>query len=100
LDTARGAVTPEERRGNSRWANFHGMSDRTDEPGSDADGKVAGECAAMDPASAEGSLGQGHTAKTALPLRSVGERSIRRAVRRMDDPEILERVLAGLLDLW
>jgi hypothetical protein len=34
-----------------------------------------------------------------LPVRCVPDASVRRTIRRMDDPEILERVLAGLLDL-
>jgi hypothetical protein len=35
----------------------------------------------------------------ALPQRPVPERLLVPIVRRMDDPEILERVLSGLLDL-
>ena len=34
-----------------------------------------------------------------LPLRRASERQVVCRVRRMDDPEILERVLAGLLNL-
>lgn len=35
----------------------------------------------------------------ALPLRPVPDFLVYRRVRYMDDPEILERVLAGLLEL-
>lgn len=34
-----------------------------------------------------------------LPLRRASERRVVCPVRRMDDPEILERVLSGLLNL-
>jgi len=34
-----------------------------------------------------------------MPARPVPDRELVRKVRRMDDPEILQRVLAGLLNL-
>ena len=34
-----------------------------------------------------------------LPVRQRGEVLVARRVRRTDDPDVLERILAGLLDL-
>jgi hypothetical protein len=58
------------------------------------------------PGGADGSGGPGldlagidDAAGDDLPTRSAPQRTVVYRIRRMDDPEILERVLAGLLSL-
>jgi hypothetical protein len=62
------------------------------EPGDAADvtaDKADGEPAASGPGRTPGDL----------PLRPVSDHQPRQRIRRMDDPEILERVLEGLVNL-
>ena len=51
------------------------------------------------PNQADGMLTESEAGDGELPLRHVPDRRVLRRIRRMDDPEILERVLAGLLNL-
>jgi hypothetical protein len=70
------------------------MTQRRDEPARDsADGVAA------DGDGSDDNLSPDSVAETELPVRPAPDSTLRRSIRRMDDPEILERVLAGLLDL-
>jgi hypothetical protein len=55
----------------------------------------------MEPASAEepGEVRGPRTEALGLPIRQAADLAAVRKVRLMDDPEILERVLEGLLNL-
>lgn len=68
------------------------MTKRTEETACDAGRSVLA-------GAADGSLSLDEVAVTSLPQRSMPDPTLVRRVRRMDDPEILERVLAGLLNL-
>jgi hypothetical protein len=71
------------------------MIELTDEPVWGAD-----ERAGRDPADTEiTGPGDEGAEPGELPSRRAANLPLRRRVRRMDDPEVLERVLAGLLDL-
>lgn len=48
---------------------------------------------------ADGTLAERNACEGELPLRRALDRRVVRRIRRMDDPEILERVLAGLINL-
>jgi hypothetical protein len=61
------------------------------DPGSDPATGDAGGALASDATNGAESL--------ELPTRPVRDHQILRKVRRLDDPEILQRVLAGLLNL-
>ncbi len=71
------------------------MKDPSHEPARDADG-----CVGQDPADTEVTTPSGgRSERGELPLRQTVNLPLRRRIRRMDDPEVLERVLAGLLGL-
>jgi hypothetical protein len=90
------------------------MTERTDELASDADNVVVVDPVLVDPvlvdpvlidtaaadlAAIDDRRRADQDAQQGLPVRSASEVSLSRNIRRMDDPEVLERVLAGLLDL-
>jgi hypothetical protein len=67
------------------------MKEPTDEAAGDTDG-----CVGQDTASPKVAVPR-HESE--LPSRQASNVPLSRRIRRMDDPEVLERVLAGLLDL-
>lgn len=71
------------------------MREPTDEPAGDTDGFVVQD-AARTTATAPS---QDRAQHGKLASRPASNMPLRRRIRPMDDPEILERVLAGLLDL-
>jgi hypothetical protein len=75
------------------------MAERTDEPANDAEDPVAVGPAGAGLAATDDCRHVDEETHEGLPVRSASEVSLRRNIRRMDDPEVLERVLAGLLDL-
>jgi hypothetical protein len=75
------------------------MTERTVEPAADAEDDSLVHSADAAAASVDSSPSPDQNAQTELPTRAVSDLPPRRSIRRMDDPEVLERVLAGLLEL-
>ncbi len=72
------------------------MTEPTDSPARSADGCVAAEDR---PGAEVTAPADGRAESGELPSRPAPDLPLRRKIRRMDDPEVLERVLAGLLEL-
>jgi len=91
---ARRRVMARQRLGYRSMATvrFVGMPPGLSSPGDES----AGPAESSDQAA---SVGWAESAPRDLPLRPVGHRRSVRQIRHLDDPEILERVLEGLINL-